>query len=202
MAQTKSYQAVQQSAIIGLLNLSGFSFEFRRPERKAIKSCNCLDVIKMEYGQTVIVVDEPIQRLCDAFYDDDIRSDMKGSSNQTLTRRRNINKIAMVLNTLISWVKECGYTVHTKALRSARTTVQINTITDVCFKRKVLMDSNYIHYVGVTVNNYLNSHFISETQRLAPYELSHLSCMNQLKRNIPFANTITEIQDDVAADIP
>ena len=168
---SKSFEAIQQSVFIAILNISGYALRIKKPDRQAQKTIQCVGI---ESAVNVITKEEVmlnniILAQCDEITQNELVSmnsqltltditDPKNSNPEvkTIKRHREANKSALFMKKLIDMCKDCGCEFVMKNTKQARLTVQMPKITALTFIEKTLGKTEIMD-LGKRVNELLSS---------------------------------------------
>ncbi|GAB1219214.1 hypothetical protein ENUP19_0018G0048 [Entamoeba nuttalli] len=161
--ESKTYEAIQQGVIIGLLIINGYSIEINPPSRFATKSLQLFTVneiylhsVAMNFGVTINVS-------CELEYEEEMRGKGEMDENtrkrvvKSTKRRRDINKSAITFNTMVKMVEGIGYNITKRSIKSAKKTIQMIKIKEIGIGEEWKMKEETIQEIGSLINQYIKN---------------------------------------------
>ncbi|KAL7713025.1 TATA-binding protein-associated phosphoprotein [Entamoeba marina] len=150
--QSKSWEAFQQSVLMGILARNGYVFKVSIPEKYSNKVSHLFKIISMERGGIVNKMDEYIRCECKKLCD---RESQTVSDVTQLKRHSDKNRISMGLNILLKEAEAHGYSVRRRGTRGSKYTVIAEKFTEIYYKDTIWFDKSNIRVVGKLINDYL-----------------------------------------------
>ncbi|EDR25269.1 hypothetical protein EDI_034420 [Entamoeba dispar SAW760] len=190
--ESKSFEGVQQGVLLALLNSIGFSFEFRRPERFAIKTIQYLVINDVYFNEKKLEFGSVIDEYCDKQYASEIKKDMSSNQIKTIKRRRDLNRAALTFNWLVEYAEQNGYTIHKRSTKSSKKTLQMEKINEISLNGQTIITQTQMNHIGKQMNQYVVSQFVKEEKSSTlpafhPFSISLLQ-INQKNKLVPFIN--------------
>ncbi|ELP84453.1 hypothetical protein EIN_168080 [Entamoeba invadens IP1] len=153
--KSKTFEALQQSTLIGLMNTIGFSFQLRRPERKANKTLQFFYVMETFYYCNRLSFETKISTYCDSRLEDDLLKLSKTNESynlKTIKRRRELSRASMSFNLLVETLENIGFEFITKEGKKSLKTVKMIKIEKILYNNEIIFDKQQIKDIGEKVN--------------------------------------------------
>ncbi|EDR23768.1 hypothetical protein EDI_328750 [Entamoeba dispar SAW760] len=163
---SKSYEAIQQSAVIALMNSIGFTFEFRRPERVALKTTQYFYIQQLFYFDEKVDFEYSIDKFCEEQLAIELQDAHPNACKKTLKRRKDLNRAALTFNYLIKILESLGYFVSTRPTKSSKKTLQMVKVVDIRLGNELLLNKENVDIVGKEINKYILSLFTKNERKL------------------------------------
>ncbi|EKE38590.1 hypothetical protein ENUP19_0388G0013 [Entamoeba nuttalli] len=180
--ESKSFEGVQQGVLLALLNSIGFSFEFRRPERFAIKTVQYLVINNVYFNEKKLDFGSVIDEYCDKQYASEIKKDMSSNQIKTIKRRRDLNRAALTFNWLVGYAEQNGYTVHKRSTKSSKKTLQMEKINEISLNGQTIITQTQMNHIGKQMNQYIVSQFVKQ-EKSSTLHAFHPFSINLLQLN-------------------
>ncbi|BFU22134.1 hypothetical protein EHI8A_014660 [Entamoeba histolytica HM-1:IMSS-B] len=163
---SKSYEAIQQSAVIALMNSIGFTFEFRRPERAALKTIQYFYIQQLFYFDEKVDFEYSIDKFCEDQLAIELQAAHQSACKKTLKRRKDLNRAALTFNYLIKLLESLGYFVSTRPTKSSKKTLQMLKVVDIRLGNELLLNKESVDIIGKEINKYILSLFTKNERNL------------------------------------
>ena len=150
--QSKSWEAFQQSVLMGILVKQGYTFHIIVPEKYSNKVSHLFKIQSIEKNGTIIQIEELIRNECEKLYQ---LESSKISDSSQIKRHMDKNRVSIGLNTLLKEVQQLGYTVKKRGTRGSQYTVIAEKFSEISFDEKVVYDKNTIRKIGKLINDHL-----------------------------------------------
>ncbi|KAL7716361.1 Uncharacterized protein QTN25_006009 [Entamoeba marina] len=170
---SKSYEAIQQSLVLALLNVNGIGFRVKRPERRSQKTLQLMLIEDLTTPQGVISFEKELDLKCAAHVQKELKeskfadlspADIDSMSSiskvstgasdleklKQIKRHRDANKAAMSFNELVKRAESYGYEFKRRSTKPAKLTLKMMKICQVSGKLNLSM--NEINEIGKQVN--------------------------------------------------
>ncbi|EDR29971.1 hypothetical protein EDI_346170 [Entamoeba dispar SAW760] len=159
--ESKTYEAIQQGVIIGLLIINGYSIEINAPSRFAIKSLQLFSINEIYFNSIAMKFGITINVSCELGYEEEMKE--KGEMDEktkkrvikNTKRRRDINKSAITFNTMVQMVENIGYKITKRSIKSAKKTIQMIKIKEIGIGEEWKMKEERIQEIGSLINQYI-----------------------------------------------
>ncbi|KAL7722627.1 Uncharacterized protein QTN25_000240 [Entamoeba marina] len=183
--ESKSFEAIQQAFLISLLNVNGFSFSIKKPERFAVKTLQYFTISEVYNNQFPLEFGLKIEEYCSKQYESEQHENMTKNEIKSCKRRKDINRAALSMNTLVQYCESLGFKFKRKQIKGAKTTLQMVKIQSISYGDVLVADTNSINEIGATANNIIATSFSNVTNELYlnPYHnhfLNLLGCQQPL----------------------
>ncbi|ELP92996.1 hypothetical protein EIN_051610 [Entamoeba invadens IP1] len=150
--QSKSWEAFQQSVLMGILVKEGYTFDISVPEKYSNKVSHLFKIVSMEKAGQVFQIEEMIKEECQrlASAESKIIADVS-----QLKRHSDKNRVSIGLNILLKKAQEHGYDVKKRGTRGSKFTVIAHKFSEIYFNHKVFYDKAAIRSMGKQINDFL-----------------------------------------------
>ncbi|KAL7718705.1 Uncharacterized protein QTN25_004067 [Entamoeba marina] len=170
---SKSYEAIQQAVVLGLLNMSGFGFRVRRPERRSQKTLQLMIIEELLCGNVVVDFDKELNKRCSDYVDRELKEanykDLSMANVESMSaiskvaktskdleklkqikRHKDANKAALSFNELIEKANSLGYYFKKRSTKPAKLTLKMMKISSV--SGNIKLDVPSINHIGKSIN--------------------------------------------------
>ncbi|KAL7717215.1 Uncharacterized protein QTN25_005484 [Entamoeba marina] len=191
--ESKSFEALQQGALVALLSSIGFSFEFKRPERIAAKTSQYITINEVYFNNKPLQFGKTIEGYCQKQFLSEYHSGMSVNELKTIKRRKDLNRSALSLKWLIQYVEQFGHSVKRRSIKSAKKTLQMEKVHEVYYDNTLLYTKESIIEIGRQIHCYIISQFDKKEKGLF-FPAYNGYCIDILQQNI--YNSSTTDQDN------
>lgn len=194
--ESKSYEAIQQSVLLGILIQHGFGVEITVPLRIASKSLHFFQVKEIYCNNNPIKFGEIIDTHCNRQYAEEMKQTAFMTTREeykrlvkNIKRRKEINHAALSFNTICGLVEDMKYVIDEKQVKAAKMTIQMKKIKTITKPNGEIIDEDMIYSIGKEINEYLtqlstmNDGNSVKSFILFPNDLKIQMVMNQTKEN-------------------
>ncbi|EKE38866.1 hypothetical protein ENUP19_0009G0057 [Entamoeba nuttalli] len=169
---SKSFEAIQQAVLLGILNVNGFGFRIKRPERRSQKTLQLMLIEALTKENTLIQFEHEIDKKCNelvfkelqecGYYDlrpDDLDTissvsvpDEKYSLEKLkqIKRHRDANRSSLSFAELLQMCEKIGYVFKKRPTKPAKLTVKMSKICSV--SGCVSLGLSEINKIGEAIN--------------------------------------------------
>ncbi|EDR23454.1 hypothetical protein EDI_026860 [Entamoeba dispar SAW760] len=176
--QSKSWEAFQQSVLMGILVKEGYTFNISVPEKYSNKVSHLFKIITMEKQGELIKIDEIIRNECQKLASLESK---KISDASQLKRHSYKNRVSMGLNILLKEIRKHGYDVKKRGTRGSVFTIIAEKFSEISFDQKVYYDKATIRSLGKQINDYLLKKCKSiDKKDLISFSIEDMNQMNQV----------------------
>ncbi|ELP91030.1 hypothetical protein EIN_267460 [Entamoeba invadens IP1] len=199
--ESKSFEGVQQGVLIALLNSIGFSFEFRRPERYALKTVQYLIINDVYYEGKKLDFGRVINDYCEKQFKTEVKKEMSINQVKTVKRRKDLNRAALTFNWLVDYAEQNGFIVHKRSTKSSKKTLQMEKINEISAGGFIIVSQSQMNQIGKQMNQYIVSQFVKEmkSSTLQPYHPFSTSLMQTNKNQLQIVQAINQINSQVSS---
>ncbi|ELP93773.1 hypothetical protein EIN_175600 [Entamoeba invadens IP1] len=183
--ESKSFEAIQQGAVLSLLIMNGVEIEIACPSRFASKAMQLFVVNDVITNNTRLGFGNMVEAQCTAQFANDSQEMKSGTDKKKLLknikRRKELNRAALSFNSLLALAENFGYVFELKQVKSAKKTLQMSKVRSVRIGNSVILDESNLYSVGVAMNKYVASLCGKGTSvvGLKPYDPVVLSFLGQ-----------------------
>ena len=160
--ESKSFEGIQQGVLIALLNVLGFSFEFKRPERYALKTTQYLVIKNIFFNGKKLDFGNTIEIFCEQKYKNEIEEEMSSNQMKTIKRRKDLNRAALSFNWLVDYCEQNGFTLAKRSTKTSKKTLQMEKVNEIAYDENIIISQQQMTEVGKQMNHYIISQFVKE----------------------------------------
>ncbi|KAL7715056.1 Uncharacterized protein QTN25_007513 [Entamoeba marina] len=171
---SKTFEAIQQSLVLALLNINGFGFKVRKPERRSQKPYNLYGDDSYESEISTFCTNFVTKELKESNYTTVNPSDIDSVSGITrvavggvlidrlkqIKRHKDANRSALSFNLLLDRATKLGYTFKTRSTKPTKFTKKMSKICGVT--GNIQFSLNEINEIGKQVNTLIFNRFNKE----------------------------------------
>ncbi|EDR24831.1 hypothetical protein EDI_100410 [Entamoeba dispar SAW760] len=180
---SKTFEAIQQALILSILNVNGYGFKIKKPERRSQKTLQLMLVEELYEKGSTILLEENINATCNEIVKKELEengcielepSDIDGSSSiaqlaskydseklKQIKRHKNANKIALTFKELLQMSEKLGYKFKYRTTKPAKMTKKLEKISSVYGKVNLTLSN--INEIGKRVNESIYERFNKES---------------------------------------
>lgn len=165
--ESKSYESFQEGMLLALLNMYGYSFSLKRPERMAEKTYQYITIVELFYKENPLRFGEQINDFCEKQFLADKTEDLTSSQLKIVKRRKDLNRTALSFSWLIKFAEHHGAVFEKRKTKVAKKTVQLEKITALTIPQmKKTFKKEHIEQIGKDIQQHLCSLFSKEEKIL------------------------------------
>ncbi|EKE38864.1 hypothetical protein ENU1_149690 [Entamoeba nuttalli P19] len=180
---SKTFEAIQQALILSILNINGYGFKIKKPERRSQKTLQLMLVEEIYEKDSIILLEENINATCNEIVKKELEengcielepSDIDGTSSiaqlaskydseklKQIKRHKNANKIALTFKELLQMSEKLGYKFKYRTTKPAKMTKKLEKISSVYGKVNLTLSD--INEIGKKVNESIYKRFNKES---------------------------------------
>ncbi|ELP83446.1 hypothetical protein EIN_375610 [Entamoeba invadens IP1] len=159
--ESKTYEAIQQALMVGLLTEAGFSFDLKCPERLASKTLQNLVILECYFQGNPLGFGQKIEEYCASQYLRDSEGAKTQNEIKVAKRRKDLNRSALSFNWLVKYVEQYGYILTRRPTKIPKKTLQMEKITGIGTDHECIFNEDAIEQIGRKIH----VHILSEFQR-------------------------------------
>ncbi|EDR24829.1 hypothetical protein EDI_100390 [Entamoeba dispar SAW760] len=167
---SKSFEAIQQAVLLGILNINGFGFRIKRPERRSQKTLQLMLIEALTKENTLIQFEHEIDKKCTDLVSKELQecgyTDLRPDDIDTISslpnekhdleklkqikRHRDANRSSLSFAELLQMCEKIGYVFKKRPTKPAKLTVKMSKICSV--SGCVSLGLSEINEIGEAIN--------------------------------------------------